>query len=64
MTEVREDRARSEMKTRKRPKLYPPKALLWEGPIPALPRADAGSIPPAAILPPAELRRIVQEMLG
>jgi hypothetical protein len=54
-------RARSEMKTRKRPKLYPPKALLWEGPSPA-PRGPA--IPPAATLPRSELRRIVQEMLG
>ena len=52
------------MKTRKRPKLYPPKALLWEGPIPALPEARTGAVPPAAILPRSELRRIVHEMLG
>ena len=51
------------MNIRKRPKLYPPKALLWEGPIPALPQAGATGTP-AAILPPSELRRIVHEMLG
>jgi hypothetical protein len=51
------------MKTRKRPKLYPPKALLWEGLSPALARAPA-NFPAAATLPPSELRRIVQEMLG
>jgi hypothetical protein len=53
------------MKTRKRPKLYPPKALLWEGPMPAFAgRQGAGQVPAAATLPPSELRRIVQEMLG
>ena len=51
------------MKTRKRPKLYPPRALLWEGHGPALARGPAGC-PPAATLPPSELRRIVQEMIG
>ena len=52
------------MNRRKRPKLYPPKALLWQGPIPALSTTGVGPTPPAAILPPSELRRIVQEMLG
>jgi hypothetical protein len=51
------------MKTRKRPKLYPPKALLWQGPSSALTRGPA-NVPSAATLPASELRRIVHEMLG
>ena len=51
------------MNNRKRPKLYPPKALLWKGPIPALPQVGS-TVTSAATLPPSELRRIVHEMLG
>jgi hypothetical protein len=55
------------MKIRKRPKLYPPKALLWQGPTPgpaALEQAAVTRMPLPATLPATELRRIVHEMLG
>jgi hypothetical protein len=55
------------MNIRKRPKLYPPKALLWQGPTPgpaAIQPIAATKMPPPATLPATELRRLVHEMLG
>ncbi len=55
------------MQLQTRPKLYPPMALLWSGPVPG-PAAAAGSEArigrPSSNLSVNELRRIITEMLG
>ncbi len=56
------------MQLQTRPKLYPPMALLWSGPVPGPAAAAAGSEArsgrPSSNLSVNELRRIITEMLG
>ncbi len=56
------------MQLRTRTKLYPPMALLWQGPMPGPSAAAGGSesriTRPSSNLSVNELRRIVSEMLG
>ncbi len=57
------------MQLRTRTKLYPPMALLWQGPMPGPSAAAPGGSEsrisrPSSNLSVNELRRIVSEMLG
>lgn len=53
------------MQLQTRPKLYPPMALLWSGPVPGpgAPGSEARSGRPSSNLSVNELRRIITDML-